>query len=181
LATIADRCAFGLPSGLVERYGRLATQQEERAHLLIDERKRLDHAKTRPQDAVKAAFMAGQFYFQGRKASPTELGGSFAQALTAYGNAIVPQLYPHPVTFSVSEKDIVYLIDNSELAAPPPVFGQERLGLLTLDAGRYEVTCHGRVPTDVLVADAVVKHLKGAREQLNAVGANFRKLPGGIK
>jgi len=135
---------------MVERYGRTANPQEERAHLLIDERNRLDHAKTRLQEAVKAGFMSGQFYFQGRKASPMELGNSFAQALTAYGNRIVPQLYPHPVTFSVSEKDIVYLIDNTELAAPPTVFGQERLGLLTLDAGRYEVTCHGRVPSAVL-------------------------------
>ena len=42
------------------------------------------------------------------------------------------------------------MIDNADLAAPPAVFGQDRLGLLTLDAGRYEVTCHGRVPADVL-------------------------------
>jgi hypothetical protein len=190
----------------------------------------------------------------------------------------------------VSEKDIVYLIDNTELAAPPAVFGQDRLGLLTLDAGRYEVTCHGRVPKDVLgyvtanpvvtgstllahfgapphgvppdvlkavvvgllrgakvriqvpggseltsvrdegvrellketglrkaellpntkealdprdrsaicklfaehfsaeiareneaIADAVVKHFKGARERLTQVGASFRKLPSGIR
>ncbi|HKY38425.1 MAG TPA: BREX system P-loop protein BrxC [Polyangiaceae bacterium] len=136
---------------MVERYGsRQSSLGDERAHLLIDERNRVDHAKARLQEAVKSAFMAGQFYFQGRKASPTELGASFAQALTAYGNRIVPLLYPHPVTFSVSEKDIVYLIDNTELAAPPAVFGQDRLGLLTLDAGRYEVTCHGRVPKDVL-------------------------------
>jgi len=275
---------------MVERYGRTATPQEERAHLLIDERNRQDHAKSRLQDAVKAAFMAGQFYFQGRKANPVDLGGSFPQALTAFGNTIVTQLYPHPVTFSVSEKDVLYLIDNTELAAPPAVFGQERLGLLTLDAGRYEVTCHGRVPATVLayingnpgvtgstllahfgapphgvppdvlkavvvgllrgakvriqmqgggeltsvrdegvrellketglrkaelfpntkealeprdrasickffaehfatdiareneaIADAVVKYFKGARERLNLVGANFRKLPGGIK
>jgi len=37
-----------------------------------------------------------------------------------------------------------------DLTAPPPVLGQERLGILTLEAGRYEVTCTGRVPTDVL-------------------------------
>jgi hypothetical protein len=135
---------------MVERYGRPGAVADERAHLLIEERNRLDHAKERVQEAVKGAFMQGQFYFRGAKANPQELGSSFAQALTAYGNAVVAKLYPHPVTFSISEKDIIYLIDNRELAAPPAVFGAERLGLLTLDAGRYEVTCHGQVPADVL-------------------------------
>jgi hypothetical protein len=37
-----------------------------------------------------------------------------------------------------------------ELGAPPPVLCQERLGILNMDAGRYEVTCNGRVPSDVL-------------------------------
>jgi len=44
----------------------------------------------------------------------------------------------------------LYLLENPELTAPPPVLGQDRLGILNLDAGRYEVTCNGRVPTDVL-------------------------------
>ncbi|MEI9942162.1 MAG: BREX system P-loop protein BrxC [Pseudomonadota bacterium] len=142
---------------MVERYGtRQSSLGELRGHLLIDERNRTDHYKVRLQEAVKAAFMAGQFFFRGRKTTAAELGSTFAQALTTYGNTVVPELYPHPVNFVVSEKDIAYLIDNTELAAPPPVFGQERLGLLTLDAGRYEVTCHGRVPKDVL--DYVTKN-----------------------
>lgn len=136
---------------MVERHGgRQSSLGDERAHLLIDERNRLDHAKERLQEAVKTCFMAGQFYFRGGKATPNEHGNSFSQALTAYGTTVVGKLYPHPVTFSISEKDIVYLIDNADLAAPPPVFGQDRLGLLMLDAGRYEVTCHGQVPSAVL-------------------------------
>jgi hypothetical protein len=136
---------------MVERYGsRQSSLEDERAHLLIDERNRMEQAKAHLVEVVKAAFMGGQLYFQGRKRAPTDHGASFAQALVAYGNTVVPLLYPHPVNFSVSEKDILYLIDNPDLSAPPAVFGQERLGLLTLDAGRYEVTCHGRVPADLL-------------------------------
>jgi hypothetical protein len=136
---------------MVERFGsRQSSLDDERAHLLIDERNRTEQAKAHLVEVVKAAFMGGALYFQGRKRAPVDLGASFAQALLACGNTVVPLLYPHPVSFSVSEKDVVYLIDNQDLSAPPPVFGQDRLGLLTLDAGRYEVTCHGRVPADVL-------------------------------
>jgi hypothetical protein len=136
---------------MVERFGnRQSSLGDEQAHLLIDERNRADQTRQHLIEAVKAAFMGGQLYFQGRQRSPSDLGPTFAQALVAYANSIVPLLYPHPVNFSVSEKDLLYLIDNADLAAPPAVFGQERLGLLTLDAGRYEVTCHGRVPADVL-------------------------------
>jgi hypothetical protein len=71
-------------------------------------------------------------------------------ALTAFGNRIITQIYPNIVTYGISDRDITFLIDNVELAAPPPVLGQGRLGLLKLDAGRYEVTTEARVPHDVL-------------------------------
>ena len=47
-----------------------------------------------------------------------------------YGNRILQELHPHLITFSVSDRDIAILIDNADLAAPPPVLGQARLGLL---------------------------------------------------
>ncbi|MFW5920744.1 MAG: BREX system P-loop protein BrxC, partial [Polyangiales bacterium] len=136
---------------MVERYGpRQSSLPDDQQRLLIDERNRLESAQRELVEAVKSAFMAGELYFRGRPTSPRELGASFATALAAFGNRVARDLYPHPTTFSVSEKDILYLIENAELTAPPPVFGQDRLGLLTLDAGRYEVTCSGRLPSDVL-------------------------------
>lgn len=136
---------------MIERYGgRQSSLSDDKQRLLIEERSRMDTARRELTEAVKGAFMAGQLYFRGRERSPRDVGATFTAALSAFGNLVVSELYPHPTMFSVSEKDILYLIENAELTAPPPVLGQDRLGILSLDAGRYEVTCTGRVPTDVL-------------------------------
>lgn len=136
---------------MIERYGsRSFAPGDEKQRLLAEERSRQEYAKARLGDAVKRAFMAGELYFRGRQESPREMGSSFGAALTAFGNRILSQLYPHIITYSISDRDITFLIDNVELAAPPPVLGQGRLGLLKLDAGRYEVTTEARVPHDVL-------------------------------
>jgi len=136
---------------MIERYGpRQGTLPEDKQRLVIEERNRLDGATRELQEAIMSAFMAGQLYFRGRQTGPRDLGSSFVASLAAFGQRIVGELYPHPTTYSVSEKDIQYLIDNTELVAPPPVLCQERLGLLALDSGRYEVKCNGRVPMDVI-------------------------------
>ncbi len=136
---------------MVERYGNNPSSlTEERQRLLRDERDRLELAIRELREAVQSAFMSGQLYFRGRQTNPRDLSASFGAALTAFGNRIVPELYPHPAIFAVSDKDILYLIENTELAAPPPVLCQDRLGILTLDAGRYEAVCDGRVPTELL-------------------------------
>jgi hypothetical protein len=94
--------------------------------------------------------MAGELYFRGRQESPRELGSGFGAALTAVGNRVLTQLYPHIITYGISDRDIAFLIDNAELSAPSPSLGQGRLGLLKLDAGRYEVTTEATVPREVL-------------------------------
>ena len=161
---------------MIERYGsRQSSLPEDKRNLLMDERNRLEAAQKELIEAVSSAFMAGQLYFRGRQTSPRDVGASFSAALTAFGNRIVTELYPHPTLFPVSEKDILYLIERSELTAPPPVLGQERLGILTLDAGRYEVTCSGRVPVDVL---AYVKELPGVLG--STLLAHFGSPPHGI-
>jgi len=136
---------------MIERHGpRQISLPEDKQRLLIEERNRLDAAMKELTDAVRASFMAGHLYFRGRQTLPADVGSNFSASLTAFGQRIVGALYPHPTTYSVSERDVLYLIENTELVAPPPVICQDRLGILSLDAGRYEVTCGGRVPTDVL-------------------------------
>lgn len=136
---------------MTESYGkRQSSIGDEKTRLLMEERNRQDVARAELVEAVKAAFLSGDLYFRGRQVSARDMGATFAAALSAFGNRVARELYPHPTTFSVTEKDIVYLFDNADLSAPPPVLGQDRLGLLALDAGRYEVTCNGRVPADVL-------------------------------
>lgn len=136
---------------MIERYGnRTFAPGDEKQRLLSDERSRQEDAKTRLAESIKRAFMAGELYFRGRQESPRDMGASFAAALAAFGQRVLPQLYPHIVTYSVTDREITFLIDNVELSAPPPVLGQGRLGLLKLDAGRYEVTTEATVPRDVL-------------------------------
>ena len=136
---------------MVQRYApRQSSLRDDQQRLLIEERNRADGAQLELTEAVKAVFMAGQIYFRGLPVEPRSVGTTFVTALAAYGSTVGDALYPHPAAYTVSDKDILYLIENADLSAPPPVFGQEKLGLLSLDAGRYEVTCRGHVPQEIL-------------------------------
>ncbi|MGD0680306.1 MAG: BREX system P-loop protein BrxC, partial [Polyangiaceae bacterium] len=122
----------------------------EQQRLVIDERNKLDAATRDLATAVKAAFMAGAVYFRSHPYAPRDHGSAFLTALAALGNRVGESLYPNPAAYSVGEKDIVYLLESSDLSAPPPVFGQDKLGIVSLDVGRYEVTCSGPVPKEIL-------------------------------
>jgi hypothetical protein len=136
---------------IIETYGRRAlAANDERGALLMEERNRYDAARPELEQAIKAALLGGAIYFRGRQLAPRDFGSTFSQALGGIGNRVATELYPTPTTFTVSLKEVEFLFDNLELAAPPAVFGSEKLGLLALDAGRYEVTCEGRIPKDVL-------------------------------
>jgi hypothetical protein len=136
---------------MIERYsGRQSSLADDKQRLLIEERNRFASSGRELADVVKASFMSGHLYFRGRDTSPKDVGASFTSALAAFGRRIARELYPTPTTYSVTDKDIVYLFDNAELSAPPPVFGQDKLGLVAMDAGRYELTCNGRVPSDII-------------------------------
>jgi len=167
---------------MVERYGNNPSSlTDERQRLLRDERNRFEAAQSDLREAVQSAFLSGQLYFRGRQTAPRDMGATCGAALAAFGNRIVGELYPNPATYSVEEKDIVYLIENTELAAPPPVLCQERLGVLMLDAGRYEVVCNGRVPSDVL---SYVKEQGGTQGPGSVTGstllAHFGSPPHGV-
>jgi len=160
---------------MVERYQNRHGSDPEKQTLVIEEQNRLVGLTAELDRAVKAGFMSGQLYFRGRDASPREHGATFDAALLAYGTRAVADLYPNPTTFSVPGKDIQYLIENKELVAPPTVLGDSQLGILSLDAGRYEVTCAGRLPQEVL---AYVRELGGVTGA--TVLAHFGGPPHGV-
>ncbi len=155
--------------------GRQSSLPDDKQRLLVEERNRMESAEKDLSEAVQAAFMSGDLYFRGVRVEPRGHGTSFKEVLGRFAQSVVPRLYPHPTTFAVSEKDIAFLVDNKELTAPPPVLGQDQLGILTLDAGRYEVTCSGRVPSDVLAY--VTEH--GAVQGASLV-ATFGSPPHGV-
>jgi hypothetical protein len=135
---------------LVERYeGREATLVPEKQRLLIEERNRKEALAKDLKAAVEAAFISGTFYFRGRQQEARDVSVGFAQALEQFAQRNLSAIYPHPVTYSVTQKDIDFLIDNRDLQGPPQVFGQSRLGILILDAGRYEASCEGVVPSAI--------------------------------
>ena len=130
----------------------------ERRNLLIEERNRVASLEQALTEAIKVAFMNGKLFFRGRETSPVDFGNSFLRALAGFGSSIARTLYPNPLTFSISEKDVLSLIENRDLAAPPAVLTADKLGILTQDAGRWEASCSGRLPSEVL---ALIREREG--------------------
>jgi hypothetical protein len=135
---------------MVERYGSKQTSDPDKHRLLVQERNDQDASRLELVDVVKTAFMGGHIYFAGQKSQPRGEGTSFVSALSTFAQKTAQHLYPNPAAYTVSEKDVLYLIESSDLSAPPPVFGDEKLGILSLDASRYEAACKGRVPQEIL-------------------------------
>jgi hypothetical protein len=136
---------------MLERYTpQLSSLTAAQQRLLIAERNRLETGRRQLGEAVARAWLAGTFYFRGRQQAAAAEGGSFRAVLTSYATRAVCQLYPHPVSHRVSDQELLVLIEQAELLAPPPVLCEAQLGILSLDAGRYEATCRGLAPTEVL-------------------------------
>jgi hypothetical protein len=140
--------------------GRQSSLPADKQRLLVEERNRQESAEKALSEEVQSAFLSGQIVFRERTIGPRQHGQSFKDALGRFAQSVVLELYPHPTTFAVTEKDLLFLIENRDLSAPPPVLGQDQLGILSFEAGRYEVSCSGRVPSDVL---AFVKDHDGAQ------------------
>lgn len=138
-------------SRVIDRYGRASegSISEDTRRLLIDERNRNDRMRAELAVAVQSAWLSGALYFRGRKKIPGDFGQTFKTALSTYGAIVARELYPNPMTFSIKESDIAFLINDRELAAPPAVLGEGKLGILALDGGRHEASCTGRLPSDL--------------------------------
>jgi hypothetical protein len=135
---------------MVSRYSGKQTSDPDKQRLLMQERNDEDGARRELVEAVKSAFVSGRIFFSGQQTLPRDEGSSFMTALMAFAERMAKRLYPNPAAYTVSEKDIVFLLESTDLSAPPPVLGEDRLGILSLDAGRYEVTCKGRVPQEIV-------------------------------
>jgi hypothetical protein len=151
---------------MVERHAaRSGVPGDEKQRLLADERSRLEEARTRLSEAVKRGFMAGELYFRGRQVNPRDLAPTFGAALTAHGNRVLQELYPHLVTFSISDRDIAFLIDNVDRNAICKVFK---------DAFGAEVAHN-----DEAIANEAVRRFADVRDRLTTLGERFRRMPSG--
>jgi hypothetical protein len=135
----------------------------ERQRLLFEEEGRLEELQTKLKRAVDQAFTNGDLYFRGKRTQGRDLGASFGQVLTAISERVLPELFHAFVAPSgrISDAEVMQLIEVT-LNAPSPVFVKE-LGILSLDAGKYEPTCHGVVPRGIEEYIKAENGVSGAR------------------
>ena len=141
--------------------------------LLQDEQTRCDDLEKKAATAAAEAFMEGTAYFRGRELRPRDLGASFATALTALGNRVLPDLYPHYSDMAITEGELAQLLEP-QLSGPSTKFLEGGLGILSLDAGKYMATCQGREPKRILQHIDEQKGLSGS-----VLLSNFGKPPFG--
>ena len=132
------------------------------ARLLIEEQSLAEEHATKLRDALGEAFHAGTIYFRGGPITPRESGGSFATALHGVASRLVHSLYPHFCDVAITEAETAQLLEK-DLHGPSPKFLEKGLGILALDAGKYEPTCAGVVPQRVLAAVQKDNGISGER------------------
>jgi hypothetical protein len=136
-------------AAMVKRYApKRESLTHDRQRLLFEEEVRRDELARAVRRAAESTWQAGSLYFAGARFVPRELGESFGQALTAIGERTLPQLFAHFVATRVTAAEVMQLIEP-QLNAPSTKFVKE-LGILRLDAGKYEPSCHGVVPGRIL-------------------------------
>lgn len=147
----ADELAreFQRSRAMVKKYEpRRESLSAARKLLLQQEKNNVEDLEAKVRAAVGAAWMAGAMYFRGRRIAPQEQGASFAVAVQAAANRVLPDLFPHFVATQVLPAELLQLLD-ADLSGPSPKFVTGELGILDLDAGRYVPACNGIVPQRV--------------------------------
>ena len=135
---------------MIEKYkGSQESLPTDKRRFLTEEFNRYDDSRKALRAAVERAFLDGTLYFRGKDYTAKESGSSLLSVLKDVGDRAVKQLYPSPVTFRVTDSELKFLIDSPDLAAPPPVLGEQKLGILAQDSGRFEAKCVGAVPSEV--------------------------------
>ena len=101
----------------------------------------------RLRDTIADRWMDGQIYFRGRSLSPRDLGSTFANALAAAAERVLPEIYPHFTTINLAPAEALQPL-RTDLAGISSKLVHD-LGIFELDAGRYDPTCSGLVPRQI--------------------------------
>ena len=117
--------------------------------LLQQEENRSEDLEHTARGTVEAAWMAGRLFFRGRPIAPQEHGATFASTLHAVAIRILPELFRYFVATTIVPSELQQLL-LADLSGPSPKFLAGELGILDLDAGRYQPSCSGVVPARVL-------------------------------
>ncbi|TNF28011.1 MAG: BREX system P-loop protein BrxC [Deltaproteobacteria bacterium] len=155
---------------MVRRYEpRKSSLPRDRQMLLLGEQGRSEDLTARLRRAVDQAFCAGSIYFRGQVLAPASLGAAFIPALSAVGERVLPDLFPHLVATNVTDGELQGLL-TTELAGVSTKFLTDELGILAIEGGRYVATCTGVVPRRLFVhiqeldgvgGDTLLRHFAG--------------------
>ena len=149
--------------GMVSRYSaKRESISPEKQRLLIEEQASADEHESKVRLALADAFHAGSLYFRGQPLVPRDAGASFATALHATASRLLPSLYPHFEDVAITETETAQLLEK-DLHGPSPKFLEKGLGILSLDAGKFEPTCAGAVPQRVLAIVQKENGISGER------------------
>ena len=161
----AEDLARGLVKsrGMVNRYSaRRESITPEKARLLSEEQAFAEEHESKVRQALADAFHAGSIYFRGQAIAPRQEGASFTSALQAVASRLLQPLYPQFEDFAITELETAQLLEK-DLHGPSPKFLEKGLGIVGLDAGKFEPKCEGTVPQRVLTAVKTTPGISGER------------------
>jgi hypothetical protein len=147
---------------MVKRFAsRRESLTKEKGRLLLEEEARFEELEKKVVGAVADAFLGGHMYCRAQPLEPRTLGSSFAGALVAAAQRILPGLYPFFTEIAVTSTELGQLLEK-QLAGPSNKFMESGLGILSLDAGKYVASCAGAEPTRILQFIEASKGTSGA-------------------
>ena len=137
---------------MVKRYGsRVQSIPPDKQRLYFEEQHRCEELEKQVKNATAERFISGKIYFQGRTIDKHQHGNAFASVLKSLGESILPTLYEKYVEIAIFPKELEELLEPSISGASPKfMLNENGLGIFELDAGKYQPSCKGDVPSRVL-------------------------------
>jgi hypothetical protein len=134
---------------IVTKYqGRSASISIDKKRMMFDEQSRCESLETKVKDGVVRAFLDGALYFRGRQMEVKNFGNGFVVVLEKVGESILPELFDRYFDVAIIPSELKQLLEK-DLTGPSTKFMQDGLGILELDAGKYNPTCAGEVPSRI--------------------------------
>ncbi|MFM2315258.1 MAG: hypothetical protein RLZZ04_4534 [Cyanobacteriota bacterium] len=151
LETLPDKVReLARSQNITERYrSRLQSISSDKQRLYFEEQSRCEELEKQVKNAIAEQFISGQIYFQGRTIDKYQYGTTFAVVLKALGETILPTLYDKYVEIAITDKELEQLLEP-DISGASSKFMSENLGIFELDAGKYNPTCKGDVPSRIL-------------------------------
>lgn len=135
---------------MVKRYGsRVQSIPPDKQRLFFEEQSRCEELEKQVKNAIAEQFIAGQIYFQGRTIDKHIYGTTFSVVLKALGESILPTLYEKYVEIAILPKEREQLLEPT-ISGASSKFMSDGLGIFELDAGKYNPSCKGDVPSRIL-------------------------------